>query len=146
MRRLDKDYEAYKEIEQRRMLAILLSEEDEAEAEEMALVDSIWKDGPAYRRIFEYYVRAKERMNDAVDLIDGLIAFEDADAFVKAMREYGATEFTYSCRSTNAIEEMWNLQQVGATMVGMVEINSRQVVDFNKTDWWEKKPAFLFRV
>ena len=47
MRRLDKDYEAYKEIEQRRMLAILLSEEDEAEAEE----------GVAVRRRAEVTVR-----------------------------------------------------------------------------------------
>ena len=133
------DYEKYVAIIERYQIA---DEETKAlcrnDMHELSV--SIAAKGEMYEQVFSLYKDAQERGNAYIDLSD--VNKEAVEPLVKAFRELGIRQFTFSSQWTDAVEIAWLFQKAGCKLEGLVEINGKHK-NF-ATGIYQKAHGYLF--
>lgn len=89
-----------------------------ADARIDAMGDIAWK-------IWRAYEKSRENENKILNF-DDIIWDWDVEALTACMKKNGIKAFTYSCRTTGAVETLWLFKQAGCTIGEMVEVNLRK--------------------
>jgi hypothetical protein len=87
--------------------------------------DKMADQGDLAWRIWRAYEHSRENENKILNF-DDIIWDRDVEAITACLKENGITEFTYSCRATDAVETLWLFKQAGCTIGEMVEVNLRK--------------------
>lgn len=103
--------------------------------------DRIMEMGKAYRKIYREYEKSMDNENEYLDFSD-VIWDDEVEPLIKTMKENGIEHFTYSCRTTDAVETIWLFKQAGCTIEGMIEINARK----NFLTGYDKAHTFLMSI
>ena len=120
--------ETYNTIEEAEKAYKVATTEDEREAAREAAEKAgnrIVEKGDIALEIWRAYEKSRDNENDILNFYD-VIWRRDVEALITCMKENGIKEFTYSCRSTDAVEILWLFKESGCTIGEMVEVNLRK--------------------
>lgn len=120
--------EAYITIDeaQKAYEAATTTEEQEAARETAQKTqDQIIKMGDIACKIWRAYRKSKDNENEILDF-DDIIWDQEIEAITACIKENGIKAFTYSCRSSDAIETLWLFKEAGCKIGEMVEVNLRK--------------------
>lgn len=138
MRNLEDDYRRYEEIESR-----WKGNEEQARDDYQELLEEVRSEGKAYGNLMRLYCEMKRRGNERIDFDSPFSLMTEAE-WLHTLRTYGIKEFTLSSGWSSAVESAWKLQEAGAKLEGLIEINGDRIGW--KQEEVERKPAYLFRV
>jgi hypothetical protein len=135
-------YEAMEEAKKAYAQATTDEGQEAAEKAYGEAKDRIAEQGDIAWTIWRAYEHSRENENSILNF-DDIIWDRDVEAITACLKENGITEFTYSCRATDAVETLWLFKEAGCTIGEMVEVNLRKDI-WGKT--YEKGHAFKMSI
>lgn len=117
-------------------------EKREAIKEFSDITEEFKKKSRCLNRIMNDYEVSRDSGNEILNIRNS-IHENQAEELIKALKDNGINEFTFSASSTEALENAWRFQEAGYKLQGIVEINAEYKKFFS--DEYEKIHAYLFR-
>ena len=143
MKEFERDYAAFEEINNRYDESLSEEAKEAIRADYHVWADGIEAKGRTYADTFRIYKDARDNGNSRPNIAEPHQT-RDVPALVKAFRDNGIEEFTYSSTWSSAVEVGWEFLQNGCELAGMVEVFSGFTKSFS--DEKEVVPAYLFRI
>ena len=142
MKEFERDYAAFKEIDEAYQSATDEAGKEAARADYKAWAESIEAKGKAYADTFRIYKDARDNGNDLLNISEPWQT-RDVAGLIANLKAFGVTEFTFSSSWSGAVNTSWEFLQNGCELAGMTEVYN------GLTDWHmnrETTPAYLFRI
>lgn len=117
-------------------------EKREAIKEFSDITEEFKKKSRCLNRIMNDYEVSRDSGNEILNIRDS-VHENQVEELLKALKDNGINEFTFSASSTEALENAWKFQEAGYKLQGIVEINSEYKEFFS--DKYKKAHAYLFR-
>lgn len=143
MNDFEKDYAAVKEIDNSYNESRNEKAKEQVRANYKVWADGIEAKGREYADAFRIYKNSRDNGNSRPNISEPYQT-RDIPILIKAFRDNGITEFTYSSTWSSAVNVGWDFIQNGCELAGMVEVYSGLTKHFS--DEKEIVPAYLFRI